>query len=236
MSGSLNLNAAHSRFHTSRRRRLLLGGTADRVGVIGVTLVLAIAGAGQANAAPAGSPVSATARPADARNSANPATVELATASSKPPVVYNPSRSVNRTPTGSVPSGRWTPTSRVRGGKTGTSAATRPSAGGVAPAAAPVGTSVGPAGLGILGGVGLESFPLESALTAQVNVGNGNLVITGKDLAIKGPGLSLNLTRFYNALSSGTGAFGPGWTMSTGRDVGLTFGGGNVTFTGPSGF
>ncbi|MDQ2738187.1 MAG: DUF6531 domain-containing protein [Actinomycetota bacterium] len=235
MFDSLALNAAHNRFLTSRRRRLLLSGTVSRVGVIGLTLVLAIAGAGPANAAPAGSAVSASARQAVVRNSGVP-TVKVTAARLKPPVVYNPSSSVNRIPTGSVPSGRWTPTSRVRGGKTGTAAATRPSGGGVTPAAAPVGTSAGPASLGILGGVGLENFPLESALTAQVNVGNGNLVITGKDLTIKGPGLSLNLTRFYNALSSGTGAFGPGWTMSTGRDVGLTFAGGNVTFTGPSGF
>jgi len=235
MSGSLAFNAAHSRFRTSRRRRVLLSGTAGRAGVIMLTLTLAIAGAGPVNAAPPGPLVSATARTAQAHKSASPAAAKLTAARSKP-VVYSPSSSVNRTPTGSVPLGSWTPTSRVRGGKTGSSAATRPSSGGVTIAAAPVGTSVGPADLGILGGVGLEKFPLESALTAQVNVGNGNLVITGKDLTIKGPGLSLNLTRFYNALSSGTGAFGPGWTMSTGRDVGLAFAGGNVTFTGPSGF
>jgi len=236
MSRSLAFNAAHSRFPTSRRRRSPLSGTTGRMGVVMLTLALAIAGAGPVNAAPPGPLVSATARTAQAHKSASPAAAKPTAAKSKPPVVYNPSSSVNRTPTGSVPSGSWTPTSLVRGGKTGSSAAARPSSGGVTIAAAPVGTSVGPAGLGILGGVGLEKFPLESALTAQVNVGNGNLVITGKDLAIKGPGLSLNLTRFYNGLSSGTGAFGPGWTMSTGRDVGLIFAGGNVTFTGPSGF
>jgi len=187
--------------------------------VAGLAVILGLTGAATSGASV----------PALTRKASNSSTVAAA---SFTPVIYTPPSTVDRTPTGSAPTGSYALTTAPRSG-TVTSAAT---ASQVSPNAAPVGTSAGAAGLGILGAVGLEKFPLESALSAQVNVGNGNLIISGQDLSINGPGLSVNLTRFYNGLSSGSGAFGAGWTMSTGRDVGLSVSGSSVTFTGPSGF
>ena len=62
-----------------------------------------------------------------------------------------------------------------------------------------------------------------------------------------GPGIGMNLERFYNGLSSRAGAYGPKWSISVGVDVGLKVGtgtgtGGNgiatgtVVFRAPSGF
>ncbi|WP_079576614.1 DUF6531 domain-containing protein [Krasilnikoviella flava] len=54
-----------------------------------------------------------------------------------------------------------------------------------------------------------------------MDLGNGNLVVRGADLALNGPGIELAFDRFYNGLSSREDAFGTAWSMSVGQDVGL---------------
>jgi RHS repeat-associated protein len=75
-----------------------------------------------------------------------------------------------------------------------------------------------------------------------VNLANGNVFVGATDLAVSGVGLDLAVNRFYNRLDTGfSGAFGPGWTMSPGRDAGLEIYNhgsedGSVAFYGPSGY
>jgi len=91
--------------------------------------------------------------------------------------------------------------------------------------------------LGLQPFYGLETFPLSEKLTAQVNLSTGNLVVHSKDVALNAPGLSVNLDRFYNSLSTGQGSVGAKTVLGTGRDVGLQFPtAGTATFYGPSGF
>ncbi|MEH3075839.1 MAG: hypothetical protein PGN11_04060 [Quadrisphaera sp.] len=99
------------------------------------------------------------------------------------------------------------------------------------------------AGLGLQQFYGLQSFGLSSQLDASVNVGNGNLVLHSKDLAINAPGLSMRIDQFFNLLDvgqTGSGAAGYGGSLSTGQDIGLLVNGSGtgstVTFFGPSGF
>lgn len=109
--------------------------------------------------------------------------------------------------------------------------------GGVRAQAVPAGTVVGAPGLGLLPTSGVEGFALSEGTSASVNLANGNLVLRTTDTSINGAGVPLKLDRFYNSLSSGTGSFGRGSVLSTGRDVGLaTDSSGVVTFSGPSGF
>jgi RHS repeat-associated protein len=160
------------------------------------------------------------------------------------PVVWSPPAAVNRRSVGSTPTGGWSPTVRQTAGSASTTA-TSPAATqvassslGVSPNTVAGGSGAAGAGLGVQAFYGLESFPLDSInqASAQVNVANGNLVLHSLDLKINGPGLSLRLDRFYNSRSTGSGAFGVGGVLSTGRDVGVQVGSSSVTFTGPSGF
>ena len=98
-------------------------------------------------------------------------------------------------------------------------------------------------GLGLQKFYGLDTFALSTQLTASVNVGNGNLVIQSKDLAINAPGLTMRIDQFFNVANvgqSGSGAAGAAGSLSTGQDIGLLVNGSGagstVTFFGPSGF
>ncbi len=82
-----------------------------------------------------------------------------------------------------------------------------------------------------------ESQQLSDRMKADVNVANGNLVLSNSDLQITGTGLDLGIARFYNSKSTRTGNLGYGWSMGTGRDVFLSFAAeGSATLYGPSGF
>ncbi len=80
------------------------------------------------------------------------------------------------------------------------------------------------------------------ALGDSINVTNGNVFLAEQDLTINGTGLDVDVGRFYNRLDAGhIGAFGRGWTMGPGRDVGIdvySAGGtdGSASFYGPSGY
>ena len=110
------------------------------------------------------------------------------------------------------------------------------SEGGLQSLSASSGTTVGAPGLGLQSWYGTERFPLSAGVSAHVNVANGNLILASEDVAIKGPGKSLTLTRFHNNLSSAAGSFGAGWSLTETRDIGLDVNGSSATFYGPSGF
>lgn len=87
---------------------------------------------------------------------------------------------------------------------------------------------------------------LTDRLTAKVNVGNGNLLVSAGDLSVPGiAGLDLNLTRYYNSSmdTSTSGGdlskLGPGWSHNLGASVRLEFPNADtnrVLFYGPSGY
>ena len=88
--------------------------------------------------------------------------------------------------------------------------------------------------LGELPTYGTESQQLTDRSGLEVNVANGNLVVTGNDLQIQGTGLNLSVERIFNSLSEGD-AFGT-WLMGSGVDELLTFIDSDVFYQGPGGF
>lgn len=102
---------------------------------------------------------------------------------------------------------------------------------------APAGTVAGAPGLGSLPYFSFDKTELSTNTVAQVNLGNGNLVITGNDGILSGPGLSVRNDRFYNGLSTLAGSFGGGWSAALSQiDVGLKLDQYAATFYGPNGF
>lgn len=65
------------------------------------------------------------------------------------------------------------------------------------------------------------SHRLNDHSTLTVNTQDGNGALQATDLHVAGRGLDLTVDRFYNSLSTATGAFGLGWTLSIGPDVQL---------------
>lgn len=89
------------------------------------------------------------------------------------------------------------------------------------------------------------SEKLTDKLSAKVNVGNGNLLVTAHDAKVSGiAGLDLKVDRYYNSNSAATpgsdvSGMGAGWSTSLGGSVRLEFPNGNdsrVYFFGPSGY
>ncbi len=102
---------------------------------------------------------------------------------------------------------------------------------------APAGTVAAVPGLGSLPYFSFEKTELSTNTVAQVNLGNGNLLITGNDGVLPGPGLSVRNDRFYNGLSTLAGSFGGGWSAGLSQiDVGLKLDTTSATFYGPNGF
>lgn len=107
---------------------------------------------------------------------------------------------------------------------------------GVHPNTAPVGTAVGAPGLGSLPWFSMNKINLSTDVAAQVNLGNGNLLLTASDGNLSGPGLTTRNDRFYNGLSTATGSYGGGWSSALSQvDFGLQVSGSTATFHGPSG-
>lgn len=78
---------------------------------------------------------------------------------------------------------------------------------------------------------------LTDRLSLKVNVATGNLLLRSTDVALRGTGLNLAVTRYYNNMADGAGAFGKRWVMGTGRDVMLTLNAdGSISYRAPSGF
>jgi RHS repeat-associated protein len=75
----------------------------------------------------------------------------------------------------------------------------------------------------------------------EVNVANGNLLLSQPDLQLAGTGLDLEVTRFYNSQSEHWYDSGHGWSLNYGAAVGLQrfwdpTRGESAVFAGPSGF
>lgn len=82
-----------------------------------------------------------------------------------------------------------------------------------------------------------ERRQLTGALSANVNVGNGNLLVNEVDRQYTESNSFYALERFYNNLSTITTPTGGGWNLGRGPDVGLLFFyDGSIGFDGPSGY
>ena len=81
---------------------------------------------------------------------------------------------------------------------------------------------------------------LNDRMSAKVNVGNGNLLLSETDLNIAGTGIDAGAQRFYNSLATNTtdpAKLGPGWVLGDSPTVRLEFPTTNrVIFVGPSGY
>jgi RHS repeat-associated protein len=111
------------------------------------------------------------------------------------------------------------------------------SAKGVHTNSVPAGTTVGAPGIGSLPWFGMFKTELSLDTVAQVNLGNGNLLLTSADGQLNGPGTTLRSLRFYNGLSSAAGSFGGGWSSSLSQvDTGLQVSGSSATLLGANGF
>ncbi len=157
------------------------------------------------------------------------AAVRAAPAQGLPPLrpdTWVPQR-INRTPVGKPPTGTFSPTRPVPGAPATPSAAAQVAALTVSAAD----------GLGKRRFYTLVDYPLTDRMQLHVNVASGNLVLEAKDVAVAGTGLDLVVARYYNSRSTDIGSVGQGWTLDTGRDIGLLAQpGGDFLFYGPSGF
>ncbi|TDX98678.1 RHS repeat-associated protein [Amycolatopsis arida] len=85
----------------------------------------------------------------------------------------------------------------------------------------------------------LERFPISDRSELLVNTANGNVVITARDLTIKGTGQDLSLSHVFNSTESfdRSAAFDEKWRLTTGADVHLDLSFSNgVVLRGPSGY
>lgn len=71
-------------------------------------------------------------------------------------------------------------------------------------------------GVAQLAGVGTSQLPGACLSPHPVNIANGQLMYTSRDIFVPGvgPELNLDVTRVYNNLSDMTGSFGPRWTFT----------------------
>ncbi|MEJ3743617.1 RHS repeat-associated core domain-containing protein [Actinomycetes bacterium KLBMP 9797] len=91
-------------------------------------------------------------------------------------------------------------------------------------------------GAGVQDFYAMERRQLADRLQLLTNTANGNVVVRYQNLTVSAIGVSTDVSHVYNNLSTRTGAFGRGWTMSTGRDVGLEIETSRVLLYGPTGF
>jgi RHS repeat-associated protein len=73
--------------------------------------------------------------------------------------------------------------------------------------------------LGLQSAYPLVPRRLNDRSTLYADTFEGNAVVAANDVNIRGVGLALGVSRYYNSMSTTSGAFGPGWTMSVGPDV-----------------
>ena len=98
-------------------------------------------------------------------------------------------------------------------------------------------------GAGAMGYFSFDSYALTDTLSAQVNVGTGNLMISGSDASVATVGGAKGIGRTYNTASLAPGAsappspvLGPGWRFSESPDHRLVPNAdGSVTYITPSG-
>lgn len=78
-----------------------------------------------------------------------------------------------------------------------------------------------------------KTISLGRAGTAQVNLNNGNLIISATDFTLPGRGIPLTMSRYYNSLSDYEGILGKGWRSSF--ESFLKLDGQNVIISDPDG-
>ncbi|MCO8276168.1 hypothetical protein M1L60_36885 [Actinoplanes sp. TRM 88003] len=128
---------------------------------------------------------------------------------------------------GGAPSGRsWRPAVTAAGSAAGVTARS-----GVRPV-----SGAGKPGIGMQEWYPVELRQLADRLQLLVNVANGNVMVRYFDLRISGIGFGTDVSHVYNNLSEGSGSFGRGWTMSTGKDVGLEISSDKIVLHGPTAF
>ncbi len=86
----------------------------------------------------------------------------------------------------------------------------------------------------------LLSFPLTDRLTAKINVGSGNLMISSTDLTVPALGHDVAVGPVYNSLMIGSALeiadYGHGWRARSGSETGLFDNGdGSLTYVDPTG-
>jgi hypothetical protein len=84
------------------------------------------------------------------------------------------------------------------------------------------------------------SFQVGDRVTAQVDVGSGNLLVTTKEISLRNIQDTVDIGVAYNSVALGTsfasGYPGTGWRMRVGADVELVANAdGSVTYVGPDG-
>jgi RHS repeat-associated protein len=162
--------------------------------------------------------------------------LEQSGADAEPVWEPEPDTAGNAVPESVVPEEHWAPPTELREGAVAGTAAE-----GTANRA-PDGTTVAAPGLGSLPYFGFHKIELTDDTVLQVNLANGNLLITAADASIAAPGIGLRSDRFYNGLAALDGEFGGGWSSSLSPEsIGLegpdaTATPANQEFWGPSGF
>jgi RHS repeat-associated protein len=137
-----------------------------------------------------------------------------------------------------VPDAVWEPPTQLREGSIAEDVGGAEGTAGRAPA----GTVGAAPGLGSLPYFGFHKIELTDDTVMQVNLANGNLLITAADESIAAPGVGLRSDRFYNGLAALDGEFGGGWSSSLSpASVGLRGPAATATpttqeFWGPNGF
>ncbi|ROQ30280.1 RHS repeat-associated protein [Frondihabitans sp. PhB188] len=135
-------------------------------------------------------------------------------------------------PAANAPTTPWAPQTPVNA----TGSGTKKSAAVAQPLSAPSGTTAAAPGLGSLPYFAFDKDDLSPDLVAQVNLANGNLLLTASDGSLSGPGLDLRNDRFYNGLSTAAGSYGGGWSSTLSQvDFGLRVSGTTAAFNGPTG-
>ncbi|MEV6635042.1 RHS repeat-associated core domain-containing protein [Actinoplanes sp. NPDC051470] len=93
-------------------------------------------------------------------------------------------------------------------------------------------------GLGMQEWYPIELRQLADRLQLLVNTANGNVIVRYQDLRVSGIGFGTDVSHVYNNLTQDDeqGAFGRGWTMSTGQDVWIDIQSSKVVLHGPTGY
>jgi len=243
------------------------GGTMRRILLLLLALLLTLSSVTTASAQPASTTVTPNPQPAPhTAGSTIPATMAVvatpttvtpmngsttttATAMAAAPPAGSPTRGATGAATATAPpaTGAIAPqpsTATATPRATGTTAPTataRATAMGTAKAARAITPNVVMTPNTAIGQQRFQTFVRQRITDRQdfgVNVANGNLIVHGREMNIKGTGLNLAFDRFYNSQSTLTDTLlGTGGTLGTGPDVKVQENAdGSVLYLGPSGY
>lgn len=150
------------------------------------------------------------------------------------PKVYRPGPSRTTAGIGGAPTKPWTPPVLGAGVAPLAPQSTAPRV--ASPQVVQPGAGVGAPGIGLQAFYPVELRQISDRLQLLVDTANGNVIVRYNDLVVGAKGFTADVSQVYNNISQGSGAFGRGWTMSTGADVGLEISSGKVILHGPTGY